>query len=144
MAYSKCQLPHFLHQLNFILSPLSQAPVLSAACTHTATEAAGEAPIADFLQWRAQTTGGQLLGQLKCQSVYTLMKKRVLHARVSQQAASWTVLLHDISNTGAKMQSQVVLPALLSTSSCRSCVPRGKWMVFDKEKLCFLFLKHRS
>ena len=67
----------------------------------------------------------------------------VLHVRFSSWAASWAMLLPDISNAGARIQSQKASSTLPSAYSCRSWEPRGKRTRFDK-RVFSCFVKHRS
>lgn len=79
---------------------------------------------------------GQLLDQMKCWSLGALVRRescRVLHIRFKPEAASWTMLLHYISNTWAKIHSQKASSTPPSAYLRRSWVPRGKSTLTGKE-----------
>lgn len=69
---------------------------------------------------------------------------RVLHIRSRPEAASWIMLLHGISNTGAKIHSQMASSTPPSAHSYRSWVPRGKSTLFYRKRAFSHFLKHHS
>lgn len=72
-------------------------------------------------------------------------EKGDLQSSVHQiEAASWTVLLHDISNTGAEILSQKASSTPPSTYSNTSWVPRVKSTIFCRKRVFSHFLKHRS
>lgn len=113
-----------------------QASLSSVPCTCTGTEASVQA-LSTAFGW-GHKLQGQLLKQLKCSFLGALMD-RVLHMKFRPWAAHWTTLLHGISNTGAKTQSQKASSTPPSDYSCKCWVPRGKRTLFDK-KIVFLVI----
>lgn len=109
----------------------SSVPCTTHVHTHRATKAPAHA-LSTTCRWGHQQQG-QLLKQMRCWSLGALVRRetwRILHIRQRPEAASWTMLLHDISNTGAKIHSQKAFSTPPSAYLCRSWVPRGKSALF--------------
>lgn len=125
--------------------PSSSVPCTTHPHTRTAPKAPAHA-LSTICRW-GHKEQGQLLDPRKCWSLSALVIRetcRVLHIRFRAEAASWTMLLHEISNTGAKIHSQKASSTLPSAYSCRSWVPRGKSTLFDRKRVFSHSLKHHS
>lgn len=123
----------FLRDARWTRVPRASLSSVPRTCTRT------EAPVqalSTMFGW-GHKQQGQLLKQLKCSFVGALVD-RVLHMRFSSWAASWTMLLHDISDTGDKMQSQKASSTPPPDYSCRSWVPRGKRTLLTRRQFFFL------